>query len=311
MSVWTKTVVMGLYTLSPTHVGTGQATGAVDLPIARDVATGFPVLPATGLKGVLRDRVKLDDEARKTLFGKELGGEEDEGGLTPGLLAFTEGRLLAWPVRSLRSSPFLHVTCPLILERLARDLRATGAALPGQEALDIQVGGGVFVADPGLADKPLVLEDLIFKAEEVRHHEGVQAVAAVLAKLVPEEENPTRDRLAKGLVILPDVEFMALMQSSVPVCARVKLTGGKTTDTWYNEDKQKTESGNLWYEEFLPADCLFVALVGQRPLKTAQGAATIDTLLAGAADVAVLQIGGNETVGQGLTLCTLLATGRA
>lgn len=301
---------MGIYTLSPTHVGTGQATGAVDLPIARDVATGFPVLPATGLKGVLRDRAKLDDEARKTLFGKDLGGDEDEGGLTPGLLAFTEGRLLAWPVRSL-SHPFLHVTCPLILERLARDLRATGATLPGQVALDIQVGGGVFVANPGLADKLLVLEDLVFKAEDVRYHEGVQTVAAVLAKLIPEEEKPTRDRLAKGLVILPDEEFTALMRSAVPVCARVKLTGGKTTDKWYNEDKQKTENGNLWYEEFLPADCLFAALVGQRSLKTTAGKATIGTLIAGAADVAVLQIGGNETVGHGLTLCTLLATGRA
>ena len=48
-------VETGIYLLAPTHVGTGQAAGAVDLPIARERHTGHPYLPATALKGVARD----------------------------------------------------------------------------------------------------------------------------------------------------------------------------------------------------------------------------------------------------------------
>jgi hypothetical protein len=44
-----------LHALTPLHVGTGQAVANVDLPIAREKATGFPIVPASALKGVLRD----------------------------------------------------------------------------------------------------------------------------------------------------------------------------------------------------------------------------------------------------------------
>lgn len=47
MNVWKNTALIGIYTLTPTHFGTGQTTGAIDLPIARDASTDFPVLPAT------------------------------------------------------------------------------------------------------------------------------------------------------------------------------------------------------------------------------------------------------------------------
>lgn len=48
-------LVTGIYTLTPTHCGTGQAAGAVDLPIAREAHTRLPLLPATSLKGIARD----------------------------------------------------------------------------------------------------------------------------------------------------------------------------------------------------------------------------------------------------------------
>ena len=54
MKVWENAVLCGIYSLTPLHFGTGQTTGGVDLPIAREAGTGFPVLPATGLKGGAR-----------------------------------------------------------------------------------------------------------------------------------------------------------------------------------------------------------------------------------------------------------------
>ena len=38
-----------LHALSPLHAGTGQGIGAIDLPIAREKATGIPYLPGSSL----------------------------------------------------------------------------------------------------------------------------------------------------------------------------------------------------------------------------------------------------------------------
>lgn len=312
MTIWKNTAVLGLYTLSPTHYGTGQTTGAVDLPIARDAATGFPVLPATGIKGVLRDVAERTDGLNskiKDLFGPTIGGEDSES-LTTGRLAFTEARLIAYPARSL-SQPFLHVTCPLILDGLARDVRATGAdGLLPPDRLAVEAARGAKVADPALDGQAVVLEDLIYPAEQVAHDKAVENVANLLDTLLPMVEKATRDRLRRGLVIIPDADFGALMQSAVPVHARVQLTSGKTTDKYENKESGTIESGNLWYEEVLPSDCLFAALIGERRSRAGgsngEDKGTLADLLAQADAFRVLQIGGNETVGQGLCLGTLV-----
>jgi CRISPR-associated protein Cmr4 len=324
MSVWSESSLIGIYTLTATHFGTGQATGGVDLPIARDRSTGFPVLPASGLKGVARDyisEVLQDGDRLNTLFGKAIDAAGNGDDLQAGLLAFTEARLLAYPVRSL-NRPFLHVTCPLILERLTRDLRLLDHAdfLPtswtGDWPLDNEERPKVYVADVDLAESALVLEDLVFRAEEVRQWQPLVDLGNRLGELLPTTEPETRGRLASGLVVIPDCDFADLMQRVIPIQARIKLTGGKTTDQWTNPETNVTESGNLWYEEHLPPDCLFLAFVGHRRQRTFSRAraqntsagseeASLETFTAAATQLQVVQIGGNETVGQGLCFYTL------
>ncbi|SER20090.1 CRISPR-associated protein Cmr4 [Solimonas aquatica] len=306
MKLWNETALLSVYTLTPTHVGTGQTNGAVDLPIARDAATGFPVLPATGIKGVLRDYAALDKEKIDQLFGKDLAEHGQADGPKAGRLAFTEARLLAYPVRSL-NRPFLHVTCPLILDSLRRDLRAVGGDALLTVA-DLPPSAAALVSDQLLANDTVVLEDLVYAANEISYSEAVAKLASDLQELIPASEAATRARFIKNLVVIPDADFGALMEYVIPVQARIKLTGGKTTDKWENPDTNKMESGSLWYEERLPSDCLFVALIGERRdrRKDKEADVTLGTL-AGAKDAfSVVQIGGNETVGNGLCLTTLL-----
>jgi len=203
------------------------------------------------------------------------------------------------------------VTCPLILETLARDLRAVGAsgrialpALPEIWGAGGAAAGGAkaWVADQNLQGQALVLEAQIFPAGEVVFDRAAAQVAQACAGLVPTDEKETRERLAKGLVVIPDADFAALMDTVVPVQARIKLTARKSTGT----DRGSNETGNLWYEEVLPSDCLFVALVGERRGK-GNGAGLRDLTGVAAERFAVMQIGGNETVGQGLCVCTLLS----
>lgn len=295
MSAWNNAVLCGIYTISPMHVGTGQAEGAIDLPVAKEPHTGFPVIPASTLKGVARAAVAAIESLEKVT--RWFGPKDDQEDLRAGEFVFTEARLVAYPARAL-NRPYLYVTCRLVLERLSRDLRAAGVtdvvlpALPSGAA-------EVLVADKALA-KGLALEDLVY-SENVAQSAAVADIGATLARLLPLDEQDTRDRLAKSLVVIPDEHFSALV-NRLPVRARIRLNEVTKTTTG--------EGGNLWYEEQVPSDCLFVSFVASRKKEVSfhvalrQGAEVSPPVLA------ICQIGGNETVGQGLCWWTSPAVGR-
>ncbi len=111
--------LLGLLSETPVHVGAGESTGFVDLPVAREAATDYPVIPGSGLKGALRDLAHSrgwDEPKRKAIFGSpDAAGE----------LLISDARVLLLPVRSLHGA-FRWVTCPHLLERLERDTRRAG-----------------------------------------------------------------------------------------------------------------------------------------------------------------------------------------
>jgi CRISPR-associated protein Cmr4 len=320
MTVWNDVVLSAIYTISPVHCGIGQAVGAIDLPIARDTATGFPVLPATSLKGVARDFFEKDEAMKpmiSRLFGNSLEEAENSDQRAAGALAFTEGRLILFPVRSL-NRPFFCVTCPLILERLYRDMRALGMKdfFPHGWKTSKLKAGQAHVSDETLTGKTLVLEDLVYQGGEVGVLPDVTQLARRLADLLPPDEKNTRERITNHVVVIPDADFTELIMRATPVRARIKLTEGKTTDKWIDEETGEVQSGNLWYEEFLPSECLFISFVGERRQRILfSGEEETDNkknlekamplFLKNRHLIEVVQIGGNETVGHGICFWTL------
>jgi CRISPR-associated protein Cmr4 len=128
-----------------------------------------------------------------------------------------------------------------------------------------------------------------------------------MTSLLPADEEATRLRLKDNIVVLPDADASYLCQSAVPVQARIQLGEGKTTSRYTREDGTVDE-GNLWYEETLPADALFTFFVAwRRDAKSVGGGGQKspkeDVGLGSFLDIAAaqrhVQIGGNETVGQG------------
>lgn len=125
-----------------------------------------------------------------------------------------------------------------------------------------------------------------------------------MTELVPKQENSVRNRIKKNLVILPDMEFSRLLDRGLPVQARIKLTSAKTTS------KYEDEKGNLWYEESVPADSLFIFFLMNRPGRVAKEDMVDEFLRVSRKEEdssATIQLGGNETVGYGWCLQQMLS----
>ncbi|MCC7020930.1 MAG: type III-B CRISPR module RAMP protein Cmr4 [Ardenticatenales bacterium] len=274
------------YTLTETHVGGAGAVGAVDLPIVREATTGLPFLPDTALKGVARDagdRVKNEDLVNR-LFGPTGEGTE----LHAGSLVFTQGHLLAYPLRSLQR-PYVYATCSLLLSRLDRLARAFGITLSNAKAWQGLLADDAAVrVGTAFAPKALLLESCPFGS--LRPDAAVDALGDVLRGWMPADEGETGGRVKADLVVVPDADFTALVGSAAPVRARIRLDPetGTTSGT----------SGNLWYEEMLPTDCLFWSLISERDERQ-NGKAVHDFQTLLMPSLRHTQIGGGMTTGHG------------
>src|SRR6202035_242694 len=101
-----------IHALSALHAGIGQGAGVIDLPIAREKATGIPYLPGSSLKGSIRTRSLTNNGEQTTshLFGTNEVQDENS---TSSLVQFSDQRLLLLPIRSLAGT-FAWVTSPFI-----------------------------------------------------------------------------------------------------------------------------------------------------------------------------------------------------
>lgn len=260
-----KTVLVGLLAETSIHPGTGRSVGVVDLPVAREAATDYPVLVGSSLKGALRDKA-LQEKAEGT---SRYFGKQDQAGE----LLVSDGRLLLLPVRSLTGA-YRWVTCPHLIERFLRDMKRAGIATQASVPPAPEPQQALIVGEP--KDK----ESLFLEEREFTAKRGVPpALVESLKELLPHQE--TRSRLEAQLVILHDDDFSWFVRYGLPIQARNVL-----------DEKTKT-SKNLWYEESLPPDTVMYSLVMSR---SEEGQTLLQELLG---KTPYLQTGGNETVGQG------------
>ncbi len=271
-----------LHALTPVHSGTGQAVAVVDLPIAREKSTGWPIIPASSLKGVLRDA--LETSNNKDWITQAFGSDVRDGGdMKAGALCFTDQRILCLAVRSFYGT-FAYATCPLILNRLVRDWGAFGLDLPFTQVPVIANSGNELQAlvtqKSELArNGKLYLEDIDLTARADSTTEQVaNGLAGILFADKPEA-------FTARFVIVSDEVFNFLSETAIEVTARVRL-----------EDESKTVAkGALWYEEAVPAESIFAGAVMVADFYKED----VDSLW-GPFQPSLVQIGGDSSVGRGL-----------
>jgi CRISPR-associated protein Cmr4 len=289
----TEIGVLGLYTETPLHCGAEGGTGYVDLPIQRERHTQYPVIPGSTIKGVLRDELSALGKDKIA----EIFGAEDAS--SPGTVSFGDGILVAFPVRS-SGAPFHWVTCPFVLERAFRSL---GAAFTIKPPAPHRAWGG------GEKEESVLLEEIRLRTTPGSEFfgDGKSALGKLL-ELLPGGSSfeYTRKLFARRLLIVADADFKELVETGTEVLTRIKLNLHGTTrtikrETLTEEDKGASDTdlqGNLFVEEVVPPETLFLT-----PLRAGGQAEDLVTALK---ERPVIRLGGDETIGRGVTHVTFL-----
>ncbi|MGH3145089.1 MAG: type III-B CRISPR module RAMP protein Cmr4, partial [Rubrobacter sp.] len=172
-----RKALLTLYATEYLHPGAGSTTGAIDLPVQREVHSDLPVIAASSLKGALRQKAGESEGWRKNIepiFGPDTGNANKH----PGALVIGEAKLLAIPIRSLKNV-FQWTSSPLVLGRLRRDLARIGADLPEVPAPQ----EGYAIVPAGSGSGRLILEVLDFVARE--SEELGEVLREIKGKLLP------------------------------------------------------------------------------------------------------------------------------
>jgi CRISPR-associated protein Cmr4 len=322
------------------HAGSGDDVGIVDLPIQREKHTQFPKIEASSLKGALREAFEQnanskaqkfkawdnnDDVMVHRLFGFDDGSlskeglqrlqdcfkyrpknakndEKKEGHDRSGCLAFTDARLLLFPVKSMKGV-FVWVTCPQVLNKFAADLAITGVTLEtlnSVKSLDISEGKAGVASSAPLVSDAVILEEYAYDAIESK---DIRDFAEELSEIIfPSKElNYWKGLLQRNLVILNDTDFRDFTQMSTEVITRTKIDNETGT----------VADGALFTEEYLPNDSIMYTSIfasdeyGKQSNK--KNAKDVMNYICSKIEeeIPYFQLGGNATLGKGLLRTTI------
>jgi len=280
-----KAKLLFLQALSPLHAGTGQGVGAIDLPVAREKATGIPIVPGSTLKGVLRTNCE-DEELRIRVFGPETENARKHAGSAQ----FSDLRLLFLPVRSLAGT-FAWVTSPLLLRRFQRDCAMTNTPFPAAiPAVDdkntclVPSSDSKLKMDIETQENQIVLEDLRLAGQP---DAALKTLVDWLKIFLFGSDASWQALFAERVCVVHDDVLSFLLETATEITARIQL----------QEDKKTVKDGALWYEEALPAESILSGLMVIQEI-----AASEKDVLEAITKLAQspLQVGGSATVGRGL-----------
>jgi len=235
MELYEKSLIF-IRTMMPLHVGTGRALGVVDLPIERD-GIGLPFIPASGLKGSVRELFRGDPD-ESDLFGPRI--EEAGQDSHAGAFNILDAYLVSMPVRSLKGV-WACASSPFAIKRLNRlaDLSGSPEAVNLSQVVD-DFGGQNKVAMSKQGFERYTIDGKIILNEEFESDaqlsEGLERISEIIC---PEE--PWR------FIVVPDDFFKEIVERSLLRRFRIKL----------KPETKTVESGALWSEEDVPPNAVF------------------------------------------------------
>lgn len=309
-----------IMTETPVHAGSGSELGIVDLPIQRERYTNFPKIEGSGIKGCIREafegsiekiKLKVQKNAQeveeefqvkdKDLISLVFGPED--GDAHAGSIAFTDAKILLFPVKSLKGV-FAWITCPMVLHRFIEDMEFAGK-WDAKDEWDLRgVENTVPKQSNVLVSGKVVLEEFTFNVTE---RDEATKIAEKLSQFIFPSDSVYkywRDKLKKDLVILSDEDFEQFVKTSTEVITRTKISSETGT----------VQSGALWTEEYLPQDTILYTIamttsvrvdenkVSKGPFKgkdsDEEAGKVMEFFKQGLPEI--IHLGGNQTIGKGI-----------
>jgi len=258
----------------------------------REKVTSWPLVPGSAVKGVMREhfvRKNIDKDLIKAAFGKSDDDKDNKS--NAGALVLSDARIVCLPVRSLYGT-FAFASCPLVLERLKRDLDSAGHKSGPVEMSfeddEVVVTTGSKVERNG----NVLLEDLDFSI--ITDNGETNEWAELLAGLLFPNDAAWQGIFKERFIILSNNCFSFLSDTGTEVNARIRI----------DQEKKIVIGGALWYEESLPSETILAGLAWCDRDYSGKGINQEKIFCEFCPDkVMNLQIGGKATVGKGRVRC--------
>jgi CRISPR-associated protein Cmr4 len=315
---------------TPLHAGSGSDLGIIDLPIQRERHTSFPKIESSSLKGSLRNAFEnkmTKEEERKKIhlaFGYDSAETNDnvkshfrDNEQFQGALAFTDARLLLFPVKSMKGV-FAWITCEKVLTQFKRDFDLTDTKYAEDLPTESTVPKDCELL---VKDNKIVLEEYTFSVTKDSDDKGYTTkLAKWLADKIFDSGSYWHSHLSKNLVVLPDDDFADFVNLSTEVITRTKI----------NNETGTVAPGALFTEEYLPAESVMYSLVLFSPIfhndtvksvfisgQSKQDQDTQSDFETKAVESffrtklpQIVQIGGNATLGKGLVRTKVISNNK-
>jgi CRISPR-associated RAMP protein, cmr4 family len=218
------------------HIGTsGSAYGVIKNEVEKDVVLNTPLLPASGIKGALRDFWRQNNkDYQKEIFGSD-PTEQNEG--SKGKCKFLNGQMILRPMRvSLGDYSYCLVTTPDLIRTMLDTFRDFG----------VKTYRGISISDfnsesafDNIFNREGIHGSVYYSKGNIQEIEGYGVDSCI-------ESN---NAIFKMLSDIAEGVPVAIMKNEVfqmidlPIVARNHLIDGK--------------SNNLWYEELVPHQSRF------------------------------------------------------
>lgn len=275
-----KGAISFFYSITQLHAGKGSDVGVVDLPIQREIHTGYPIV--SGIKGAMRNEFQWGNDEDRNIFGAPQDKNEDKAGS----IAITEAKVFLFPIRSLDRG-FVWITSPLVLSRISTALK-----IIKKDELSNKI-------DDLLKDLKEEKELSTFESGKVYIEEYTAETkkSGQLKEIIEELKDiaPTdylNKKILDNVMLISDENFSFFVKNATEVNARIRINSDTNT--------VDNNSGGLWYEEYLPQDTVMYSII--KELRDNNAFDQLKNKIEGS----YFNLGGNATIGKGIVYTKLI-----
>ncbi len=269
--------ILILHAYTPIHQGIGQVPAPVDLPIAREKPSGYPII--RHMKGPIRAFLENmkgnnNDNDIKKWFGSSPEGGTDEDA-SAGSVIFSDAYLLLFPVRSAKRG-IVWLSSPYIVDRFLRHKRLLCGGRYNKTLLrdsDMK-DGKIYFIDKGIQNNYDIIEGYEVSEEILELPSDIKQMFNIIVDSVEGID-------MSYIALTTNATFSFIVENFTEIVPRIRIGESGTVEE------------GPWWEENIPAETVFYMWIQDR--KENSDIPRLIEKISGK----FIDVGGNITLGRG------------